>query len=304
MKLQVVFQDDSFVDLVLFQNNTVLKWFKHFQCYQENYHLPKLAKSPNHKNIGSDIGNYWNQIKVSINELENIGYRFPLLIADKFDYSQDTLNKLHRFFTYNILWYRDYNNENPFDKDFELPNGITFQNWLDILDKINVSVHYLEQFTIEHENKKFLRDQFSYLNIAFAPPARKSHTDLDSWLDFDDEDQLHNFNEYMSLESPLVILSQSVLGKYVLKSFCENDDPNALDCTGRLGSFGSFEIELDDNRKKFYRSDKFIQWAASYGRTTESLPLEFPIGYLPDPTRQIDLLLRKVYTFKQVKFID
>ena len=136
-------------------------------------------------------------------------------------------------------------------------------------------------------------------------PIRKSHTDLSTWLEFTIEDQVHNFNEYMALESPLVILDGSILGKSVLQSFYENDNPNAQDCTGRLGSYGGFIIELDDHRKNIYRSKEFISWAQSHNRAFNSLPLEFPIGYIPDFKNQCrKTLLQKMNIFKNIKFID
>jgi hypothetical protein len=310
MKLQIVFWDDSFVELVLFQNNAVVKWFKHFRAindYRQKYfHRPvkKLLKNI----VKSDINDSWNQIKLTVNKLENIGFRFPLLVADEFDYNQHTLNQLHRFFTYNVLWGKDHTKENIFDKDFKLPSGMTFNDWFDIIHIINSSVHYLEKFAVPTKNKKFLIDNYKgqsdyYTDImAFRPNV--TDTGLDHWLSFDDEDQLHNFNEYMSLDLTLVTLDRSILGKCVLQSFYEDDDLNAFDCTGRIGASGGFEIELSDTRKKIYRSDKFIQWATSYGRTIESLPLEFPIGYLPNPIQQIDVLLKKIDTFKQIRFVN
>jgi hypothetical protein len=103
----------------------------------------------------------------------------------------------------------------------------------------------------------------------------------------------------------MVILNESILGKSVLQSFSENDNPNAQDCTGRLGSYGGFIIELDDNRKNIYRSKEFISWAQSHNRVFNSLPLEFPIGYIPDFKNQCrKTLLQKMNIFKNIKFID
>jgi hypothetical protein len=288
----------------------VAKWFKHYQQINvdKNYYSPWLFKLSSGNTISDlDICKYWNQIKSAVSELERIGYQFPFSISNDFDRSQDTLNRLHRFFTYNVLWYHklwpEYNTENPFDKNFKLPDGMPFRDWLNIIDQINQSVHSLEDFTDVHENKKFILDQYPFSMIAFNP-VRKSNTDLDHWLEFTEEDQTHNFNDYWNVESPLVTLDRSILGKCVLQSFYENDDPNAHDCTGRMGSYGGFEIEIDNTRKKIYRSDQFTQWAALHGRDIQSMPLEFPIGYVPDHKHQINILLQGIRTFKKVQFID
>jgi hypothetical protein len=256
---------------------------------------------------GINSSKSWNQIKSAIDKLKQINYTFPFSISDEFDRSQDTLNQLHRFFTYNVLWYHDQQIEldkkNPFDENFKIPEYMSFQQWLDIVDEINVAVHQLESACHPHKNKKIILDQHP-LSMIICNPIRKSHTDLYPWLQFTIEDQAHNFDEYMALESPMVILNDSILGKSVLQSFYENDDPNAQDCTGRLGSFGGFVIELDDTRKNIYRSPEFTSWAQSHNRALDSLPLEFPIGYISNFENQRSTLLQKMKIYKNTKFID
>ena len=66
----------------------------------------------------------------------------------------------------------------------------------------------------------------------------------------------------------------------MLQSFEEYDDPNAKDCTGRIGSFGGFFIDTDNKLKDVYESDKFKVWCDKHGRKINELPLEFVIGYV------------------------
>jgi hypothetical protein len=305
MKLQITFLDESVVEISLFQNNAVAKWFKHFQKINLNYKIS--SKDLIYRNGIINSSKPWNQIKSAIDKLKQINYTFPFSISDEFDRSQDTLNQLHRFFTYNVLWYHDLHLEpdkkNPFDENFKIPEYMSFQQWLDIVDEINVAVHQLEPACHPHKNKKFILDQHP-LSMIICNTTRKSHTDLDPWLQFTVEDQAHNFDEYMALESPMVILNDSILGKSVLQSFYENDDPNAQDCTGRLGSFGGFVIELDGTRKNIYRSPEFTSWARSHNRALDSLPLEFPIGYISNFENQRSTLLQKIKIYKNTKFID
>jgi len=304
MKLQITFLDESVVEIFLFQNNAVAKWFKHFQKINLNHEIS--LKDFTYWN-GINSSKSWNQIKSAIDKLKQINYTIPFSISDEFDRSQDTLNQLHRFFTYNVLWYHDQQIEldkkNPFDENFKIPEYMSFQQWLDIVDEINVAVHQLESACHPHKNKKIILDQHP-LSMIICNPIRKSHTDLYPWLQFTIEDQAHNFDEYMALESPMVILNDSILGKSVLQSFYENDDPNAQDCTGRLGSFGGFVIELDDTRKNIYRSPEFTSWAQSHNRALDSLPLEFPIGYISNFENQRSTLLQKMKIYKNTKFID
>lgn len=309
MKLHIIFQDKSFIEIILFQNDAVTKWFKHFQKFTSNKNYYRLGHEHSSRWINQSSGvidQDWNEIQSAISELESLGYQLPWSIPTTFDFQQKTLNQLHRFFTYNVLWYHElYNNptkQNPFDPQFKLPPDINFQQWLGIVSRINTSVHNLEHFTVPHENKTFICNQYPLSFLAFFPI--RSDTDLDPWLVFTEEEQVHNFTDYFANDSLQVILDRSILGKSVLQSFYENDDPNAHDCTGRLGSYGGFEIELDQNKKQIYQSDQFIQWAASHGRTVESLPLEFPIGYIKDPHTLLNELHGFKYKFKTVEFVD
>lgn len=310
VKLHIKFRDGSVVELILFQNDAVTRWFRHFRQINSNgqYYTPWWRNSLEQPPASAEyIDQRWQQIKSAITELRQLGYHMPFAVADQFDHDQTTLNRLHRFFTYNVMWCTDLasgnHRENPFDPNFNLPSDMNLERWLDLVDPINQAVHDLESLTRPHENRTFIQRQHPLSLMTFMP-VRKSHTDLSTWLPFSPEDQRHNFREYMHLESSLVTLNPSILGKSVLQSFYDNDDPTALDCTGRLGSFGGFEVELNDARKKIYRSGRFQQWIAQHGMQWDCLPLEFPIGHMPDAKQQSVLLLTKRNLFHKVEFVE
>ena len=102
---------------------------------------------------------------------------------------------------------------------------------------------------------------------------------MDCWIDLNEEKQ-ENYKFFEYDYKYTVRLDRSILGKCVLQAFEENDDPNAKDCTGRLGSFGGFFIDTNNNLKKLYKSDKFRNWCNRHGRQLDKLPLEFVIGYV------------------------
>jgi hypothetical protein len=251
MKLKLCFNDDSF-DVCLFENKTVSKWFRHFkQINSSNNYYTAVNDS-----LGSNISGYnsasWKNIQDTMIKLESIGFQVPNVSAD-FDRDQKTLNFLHRFFTYNTLWYykQEDNPEtpNPYDRNFKIPKGMSFQDWIDIIDVINVAVHDLERFTVPHVNKKLIDDHYPLKYVMFNP-NRKSHTDLTPWLEFDEEDIKYNYTYFdYDHNYQLVTLNQSILGKCILQSFYENDDPTADDCTGRLGSYGGIVVDLNNNWK-------------------------------------------------------
>jgi hypothetical protein len=269
----------------LFDNKTTTKWFDH--CSKLNsvgYYrgfINRRLFSIEHCSA-EQLSNLWNTILNTIDQLTKLGYNFPYQIPREFDRNQSTLNLLHRFFTYNAMWYHDNAADssilNPFDSEFILPNEMTYVEWLSIIDPINDSVHEIENETIPTDNKKLIANNLKITTV-YSVPANRNPEDLDPWLPFTEEDQQHNYT-YFDCELPLVVLDRSILGKCVLQSFYDDDDLNAKDCTGRLGSYVGFCIDLTDNRKKIYRSQEFKTWIDKHNRSIESLPLEFSIGYV------------------------
>ena len=184
---------------------------------------------------------------------------------------------------------------NPYDAEFKFPQNLNYKQWHDIIDNINVAVHELEK-TIQIP---------SDIHIHHLQFLLKNHNET-KWHKFTEYDYLHNFKYFDMKEKydNLVLLDRSILGKCVLQSFMEDDDPCAKDCTGRLGSLGGFVIETDDNRLKIYKSNKFIDWCKRHELTVDDLPLEFPIGFIAD-SNVVDLsnVDRLLENYIQVKFI-
>lgn len=307
MRLAVEFDQGLRIDIVLFDNPTVGKWFRHFKklsdsgtqknSYQLTHGLTLKTDNPQTSKY------YWNMLLTGVDELRSLNYQIPFAVPDTFDLSQTTLNQWHRFFTDNETWYHklfiDPDYANPYDSNFKLPEFITHQNWLDTIDKINFAVHKLEQHAIETENKTFVNSIESKRLLLRA--IRKSPTTIDTWLEFDKTDQQINYT-YFDHEKPLVILDESILGKSVIRSFIDDDDLNADDCTGRLGSFGGIEIDLNNYRKEIFQSSQFANWLTRHNRTLENVPAEFPIGYVEN----FDSVLTWIDTaeYKKLVFIE
>jgi len=301
MKLKLCFDDHSF-DVCLFENKTISKWFQYFKQINSSNNYYTAVNASLVSNIsGYDVAS-WKNIQDAMNKLKSIGFQVPDIAAE-YDRNQTTLNFLHRFFTYNTMWgHRCYKHNlktpNLYDRNFKIPQGMSFQDWFDIIDVINVAVHNLERFTAPHVNKKLIEDHYPLKYITFDP-NKKSH-DLTPWLEFDEEDIKYNYTYFEYDHSwQLVTLNQSILGKSILQSFYENDDPTADDCTGRLGSYGGIVVDLNNNRKSLYRSSEFKQWIESAHLDLKNLPLEFPIGYMHSVETSMD-----ASTFKHIVFID
>jgi hypothetical protein len=283
MQIQVWFSNDKYMDVRLFDNNTTAKWFDHCSALNSvGYYGGFINSGFTAKHNKVQLSNFWNSILNAIDQLTKLGYNFPYQIPQEFDHSQSTLNLLHRFFTYNAMWYHDNKADssilNPFDSKFILPNEMTYVDWLSIIDPINDSVHKIENATEPTDNKKLILNELKLITV-YNSPNNRNPADLSPWLPFTEEDQQHNYT-YFDSELPLVVLDRSILGKCVLQSFYDDDDLNARDCTGRVGSYGGFCIDLNHNRKKIYRSQEFKTWAEKHNRSVELLPLEFSIGHV------------------------
>jgi hypothetical protein len=263
----------------------------------------------------SSIKEHWNTILDALERLCKLGYKLPWQMPHDFDNKQSTLNVLHRFFTYNAMWFTDCKNlpdprnidftptqkiPNPFDPNFDLPKKIDYTTWLELIDPINRSVHSLEEVTNLTDNKRFICEQLP-LPVIHVRPAYALCNEEQSWLNFTEEEQQINYS-YFDSDLPLVILDQSILGKSVMQSFAEDDDFTAKDCTGRLGSYGGFCIDLTDHRKQIYQSEPFKKWLTKHFFVW-GVPLEFPIGYVKnyqDVLQWIDKDLK----FKKIEFVN
>lgn len=306
MNLVVHISNSNKIDIQLFDHPAIKKWFDYFKNLNRNYN-GHLRSIPNTVRYNNNIHKkYWDIIADTIAKLKDIGLVYPDVLPDNFDKDQQTLNRLHRFFTANDKWGINYDDamhtemplpKNPINSNFVMPAGMSYLEWHNAIEKINSSVHSLE-ITTQTNTKLFISNNLPLKNYIIHQPDYN----FNNWLSFDDDDQLLNYN-YFDYDLPLVLLDNSILGKCVLQSFYEEDDLNAQDCTGRLGSFGGFQFDLTANRKKIYQSEMFKNWIAKHNRSFESIPFEFPIGYIKNFDDVISWLTQSS-TIKKVDFVN
>jgi len=313
MQIKVWWDNDKYVDIELFQNTAVNKWFTYYQklslknFYDADPVYYDICYSPMPQDSTKE---HWKTILDALERLRNFGYKLPWKMPQDFDNKQSTLNVLHRFFTYNAMWFWEVRNlpnpldsnkiPNPFDPNFDLPKNINSAFWLELIDPINRSVHALEKGTDLTENKRFICEQLP-LPVIHVRPAYALCNEEQSWLNFTEEEQRINYS-YFDSDLPLVILDQSILGKSVMQSFAEDDDFTAIDCTGRLGSYGGFCIDLTDHRKQIYQSEPFKKWLAKDFFVCD-VPLEFPIGYVNN-YQDVLQWINKDLKFKKIEFVN
>jgi len=300
MHIKITYNTTQSILIKLFDSPAVTNWFLKYSKinadYQQgwvdhdnNFMLPEPDQRPNY------VSDNWNRIKATFQSLKDLNFIIPFEIPEVFDNNQITLNKLHRFFTYNILWYREKASvQNPYDPNFT--TDLDLFEWHTLLDKINVSVHLLEALTVT-ENKKILKKYPPNL-LCFAPKQQSINTPFN----FDQLSYQENYRYFDYDQHPLVLLDGSILGKTILQSFLDEDDPNCKDCTGRTLSHGGFIIDLNTSRKQIYESTEFLSWAKkNMNYELKNMPLEFPIGYVVNPD-QLDSVSK--LTPERVVFLD
>lgn len=282
MYIKIIFANYKTILIKLFDHPSIKKWFDNFEPLVNNSNEFYKFTRPNHCEVKDQvwdndqkfINTCWSRIHKALKRLVRMGYNVPFDLPSEYNFDQYLLNDLHRFFTYNTMWVRDeYVDANPFDSTFMLPDHLrSNRKWLDLIGIINTNVHQLEWFSIT-EHKSFIFQQFPIIDLVAHPLSS-------NWMWFDEEDKKLNYKPINYEYGTPVLLDRSILGKCVLQSFYEHDDPTAKDCTGREGSHGGFIIALNNNRENVYQSNEFKNWLKQYNLDNCQLPLEFQIGYV------------------------
>ena len=271
MQLTLYFSSNDFIKIDILPE--FKKWFEFYKeknaaesnCLELSSRTEPYTRSKIDKFVNKSlIYNAWETILVNINMLEKqMSASHRLNLPASFDFSQQTLNKIHRFFTAHSI------NSN-------LPKYL--------LDPINESVHELESFC-STDNKAYIARQGKIKGLEF----RGNSLTKNNYFDLSNLPPISNTIDY-SKGIP-VLLNDFILGKPYIQAFYDEDNPCNSDITGRTVSDGGFVIDINQNRKKLYQSAKFSRWCKHYGLEIDKLPLENQIGSVTD----ISCSLKKIY---------
>lgn len=301
-------KDSNYILIKLFDNLGIKNWFQYSKkLYIRNRYLynAEQYQKINHENIyylekiKDSLNNKWDLIKKTLQKIEKIKYQIPFKISEEFDFDQKTLNTLHRFFTYNANWGLSNSViENPFDKNFKIPQNYNKKSFFYLIDQINKHVHFLEKYTIPGPNRIFVEENYPLEYLHF----RIVEEDFEKYLNFDSIEYENNYT-FLNLDyENIVTLDASILGKSILQSFIEHDDPTCWDCQGRHCSAGGFMIYTDNQLKKIYTSNQFQNWIKTYNLESSKIPYEFSIGYVQEKSTSLKNLLKQ--NLIKLEYID
>lgn len=306
MNLEVVLSNCT-IHIELLDIPIIRHWYLHYKN-QEYSNYAYCFNMVNHTMIQTKeqkdlVYNNINEIIQTKNELEKLNYIWPECIPipnlDDQLFNQSMLNKLHRFFTNNWRWYIDRGQKNdgapnPYDPSFILPDSC---EWIPLIDRINQAVHNLEHYVTPEYTKQYILDNNLEINVLHI----KSF--LDKRINFTIEEYQHNYNFDLDDDSYPVVLPNEILGKCVLLSFSDNDDPTEVDVWGRQQAQVDFYIDLNKNRRKIYKSNMFKEWAQGYNRSIDSLPLDFMIGKVKNLPLPPEEFYKNDYQLLAINFV-
>lgn len=299
MYIKIFFNEGQYITIKLLEKSAIRRWFKNFKVVEESYTC-SYQPEYNYNNSFQSIRNRKNII-LAFDRLNQLGYACPFTLSIESEFDQPLLNDLHRFFTYNATWGKEVILKkqsiiNDYDPSFKISKRMSYSTWHSIIDIINLNVHVLEKTIPLSKKIDFCS------NIFLLQPSPHN-----SWFSFlNDEIQEINISHLDYKIGPPVVLNNSILGKCYLQSYLEDDDPTADDCTGRLGSFGGFNVLFTEDRLKVYETSDFIDWTKRHNLDVNKLHLEAQIGNIIDTSFSDFLKFRYISKFKmeRLEFID
>jgi ssRNA-specific RNase YbeY (16S rRNA maturation enzyme) len=171
-----------------------------------------------------------------------------------------SLNHVHRFFTHN----QQRCNNIEFGDDFD------YHSVMRMLDKLNSNVHELERY-IARGPEDIAVDKIDEIKLYHS-----TNYNSDAWC------SLADYQQYHSDQHCDIILGPEILGKTLLQSYLDQDDPTDWDTSGHYASAGGLQITYQPIRQQIYQSASFAQWLDRHNADPAVLKYDFPIGNIQD----------------------
>lgn len=136
-----------------------------------------------------------------------------------------------------------------------------------LLSDINHSVHVLERYLPAARNTGL--KQLEEIHIEFDSECNQWQNPL-WWEILEEWQDLHtSADQHFD-----VILTSEILGKTLLRSYLDDDEPDHWDTSGHRHSLGGLQIQLGPWRKHIYESVDFRNWVGNM----ENPRFDYPIG--------------------------
>jgi hypothetical protein len=203
----------------------------------------------------------YHQISVVLGQLARLGIVYQGPGAVEFDTKNSNsihqwLNSLHRFFTHN----QESCNQRMLGDQFNYPAASA------ALHELNAHVHIIELYVPRGPS------DIPVSSIFEIKMYQAINSGADKWLDLSDHRQYHSQHHYD------VVLTSEVLGKTILQSYLDLDNPNDWDTSGHYVSAGGIQICVDPTRQTIYQSQSFQNWLTKHGVDPAEVKCDYPLG--------------------------
>jgi hypothetical protein len=251
------------LDIELVKNPGIKSWARHFRQGFLSLAGPWDYSQVFHINARL-LQQYLDICNQRIRQLQSVGivYQGPMAQTVN-DIDRQFTNQLHRFFTHSqqlinsLPW-----PEIKFQDQKKAQPIIT--KWL---QEINDSVHKIELYLAPVP--QINAGQFKEIRVGGDLPY-----DDHRWWPMNPKHR-----KYHSAEDADVVFGPQVLGKTLLRSYMDGDNPNDWDTTGHYANLGSLDIQIGTMRRKdIYNSDHFKNWLSHWGMTPKTTYYDYPVG--------------------------
>lgn len=271
----------------LLDNPFVQKWAVHLKQILGTYQHEQFYSSyPFIRTTNQDqVYEHATHLQDAVAQLKQLNVGFP----GNFDKAQlksldlelqQTLNQLHRYFTWcnrddigkNKFWEADCPVTGSQDRE-------TQRKINELTHRINIEVHKIEAYVTTPHKVALKANSYTELLVEFDTqpnPTISSEMVPNAWNYIQPEDF-----QYLSNDPKYDLwLPNQILGKPYNIAFYDHDNPNEWDVTHPIGYSGNFVVGVVGNKAQHMTEPMFVEWLRSHGIEPGPTTCGMPLGQI------------------------
>jgi len=257
---------DLQVDLV--DNPAIHNWANHFLTKPFEVRSHVITNVKPHKFDQAKVSELYSKCVSNINRIRELGHPFEGSMPETVvDLSRDWCNQAHRFFTHTQKFVNTMSRPKLSLEEYT----IVQRTLTDRLQELNDDIHLIEDYLapLPLAPIDFSADEIYCSDFPTY--------DAPGWWQIEPE-----WRSYHTADHATVIFGPQILGKAILRSYLDGDNPNDWDTTGHYCNGGALLIQVSDFRNRIYTSEPFQNWLSKWGMTPEQAVYDFPVGTVQD----------------------